>query len=1446
MQSTLKIADLVQVRRHPTVVRLEDAARSDAAWIEEAYLLTDEVRRHLQGLRHALARETGTGIFLIGHYGAGKSHFLAYLQRRLRHGAQSGPEPLALSLLNFRAETPLEDILSSALGLEPGGADRRAPWEQVERLHPRGLLLMLDELSEFLRAKPTPQSFHEDIRYLQFLGEWAQSHRLWVLAAMQEQIEHTGDLEYGLYRKIKDRYPLRLLLSPAHVRELLADSILVKSEDYGPAVERLAGELREAFPDSRVDFADLSAIYPLHPATLALLEEVRDRFSSARGVVDFTVNQLLGNPERGIEPFLEQPWGRLLTPDYIVDHFHDLLEVQSEYLPLAQKLFPHYRKHMGELFPQPARQELAWRLLKLLVLVHLSPERQTLTPQQAAAWLLYRVTRVDPGRNLTLVHKTLEQLAADGRYVQRRGAGFLLNLADDSGAALERLLGRELAELSPTPAAVMETIVPFLGDDAFNPFRLARDRWQPRTLMWRFHPRDYVVYLGEGPPPKPSAEIALWLRLPWSEPATPPAPGAWTLQPAPLKVGEDLRELAALLRLSARVLAPEVKARVDRRAQERLGSVRGQLAQSYRDAVLLDPEGRTEGGFSEPGPRPFNAWLDACALWLLRRRFPAFERFAPSQGPLPREAYRQFLRAVQVLGLEQARSPQAGEFLDLVREGYLVPMGLLRNQGRAYQVPARLENHELIRLVQPLLEHQPEPATVYQHLAEPVYGLVPDQVHLLLLFLLIQGEIDLLKGGRSYRDLFETLPLPSDYERVVPARALSLDELKALEQLCEGLRLRTPGQWSVLAQRQMARRLRDLAAERRQALGALHRRLEEQPGGEALGMRIASHMALWRRLEEGEELAAVQQFLFEAGPVSRFLHDATELSALPERLERLLGETARLRHLFAQPPFSEGDWAARMEPSLEPPGLDRLEELEEWLQSARNLYQEYRQAYQQAHDAWWQSCNRDPRWSWQPPPLAVSVHLHLQEALQELEQHRREAYRLRCRGTPNLEFQTRCTCGFDGHSAPAEQELAQIDALRERIETRLERFFSQEQVRERVRDWSQAGGEVNEATQAYLRGEQPLPQITDLGRFDRHLAGVETVRRITAAELLGPLQGRIWSPDELQTALIRQLQGLKAERLRVEDPAAPADHALLAWMVEQSLAHALPLPEGLGAERAAEISRILRAEWATPPALAVLDRLGLGEAATGRLLGWLLDGTLPLPTEGGLCPSVAAVAEILRPTSPATPQALGQLVAGLYRQHERVLALAGERWLRRLQDLAATELPDPLPDLAQRLAQEAESSQWLVIDALGLPMLELLRRRAEQWLPHWRISALEFARVDPPTHTARFFDDLVARAAERPLEKLNALDRLLHQRSLPFADLERLADAELRASARAILGRLDPGRPLLVFADHGFRLARDGGGYVHGGASTLERAVPVARMLPLGNPAAAAIDPAGS
>ncbi|MFQ5654699.1 MAG: DUF6079 family protein, partial [Planctomycetota bacterium] len=1215
------LRDFIEVRAHPTVVRLDHLEMDDSAWITSAYHTTRDATNHLQAVRRALSRPAGCGMFVIGQYGSGKSHFLAYLAQLLRDGGflPRSPRVLPISLLNFRAETALEDIVSEAVGgalgtsggtaartRAPAGQDRRTQWAAVAGKFPDGLLILLDELSEFLRSKPDRRAFNEDIRFLQFLGEWAQGERLWVLAAMQEQIEHTGDLDVGMYRKIKDRFPLRFLLTPAHVKDLLSEGILVRREGFEEAVEEVIVEVREAFPTPPLDLEELRAVYPIHPATLELLEEVRDQFSQARGVVDFTVTQLAGDPARRVAPFLDRPWGSLLTPDTIIDHFLDLFEIQPEFLPLAQQLLPHYRKHLDEIFDTEAQRQLAWRLLKLLMLVHLSPEREGLPARDAAGWLLYRAARIDPQKNTRIVERVLRQLAERGRYVALRRGLYTLNLEDDGGTALERFLEREKAELRERGDVILEMLVPLLGENDFHPFLLPRDEWQQRTVRWHFHERPYAVCFGNESPPARDG-LALCLRLPWGNAAA--APGVYTIAPAPIERGEEQIELAALARARERPWSGDVARRLAARFEERLAIFRTQLRNALLDATVRNPAGEPETPPHIDRSLPFHGWLDAWAEWVLRRSYPAFERFAPSHGPLAKEAYRSLMRFASHHDLGDY---DADEYVKLIREAYLVPMGLMKRKGRGYVFPENPDRNELVRRVLPMLDMQPAPEVVYAHLAEPVYGLVPDQISLLLIYLLLLGEIDIVKGKRSYRELYESLPNPIHYDRIVPGRALPLEQLHALGRICEGLRLKAPKEWTVLAQRRAVRRLREELRRRVQPLERLLLKLEEADQGQSLAERLRKVIGQWSALTRSDdELEGWQQFLFEVGSASRFLSAMIELEGLPERIDRLLSELSRVRHLLAHPLLAscrDPALALRIEALPEAPGLEEPDALEGWLDEARRVYGEHRDAYRELHDAWWRARAEHPIWSWQAPRLAGSRHLRLDAELGELRACRERAARSRCRGLVDLDFQPICTCGFDGETAPIEDDLRRFKSTRSEIGRALTLFFGQEEVRERVKAWVEEGIEVNPRTLAYLGGQERYPEVEDLAQFDRYLAGVEVVREVDAGEVVDLLEERTWERGALLAALEKWLDRLGSERLRFtrggggrragegfageiagaigegrpgegdgeEEPgrvaaargaraAWSAPRELLAWCAQQALRFGVPLPRGLGA-----------------------------------------------------------------------------------------------------------------------------------------------------------------------------------------------------------------------------------------------------------------------------------------
>src|SRR5438128_4941911 len=134
----MKIREHVDVTPQPTVVRLEHLQGVNAQWLSDSYYVTGETARHLDALRILFSDEAGCGVFLVGHYGSGKSHFLAYLTQQLRGKTFSTQNPavVPISLLNYKAAQSLESIVEHELDIAEREDDRRAVWKKISRRYP--------------------------------------------------------------------------------------------------------------------------------------------------------------------------------------------------------------------------------------------------------------------------------------------------------------------------------------------------------------------------------------------------------------------------------------------------------------------------------------------------------------------------------------------------------------------------------------------------------------------------------------------------------------------------------------------------------------------------------------------------------------------------------------------------------------------------------------------------------------------------------------------------------------------------------------------------------------------------------------------------------------------------------------------------------------------------------------------------------------------------------------------------------------------------------------------------------------------------------------------------------------------------------------------------------------------------------------------------------------
>lgn len=1434
------IADYLDVPQHPTVVRLEDLQSSAAQWISDSYYITEDVKNHLHALALTLKKPTGCGIFLIGHFGSGKSHFLAFLIQQIHAGKFSGlkpgvrPEIKYVSLVNFAAQHSLESIVFKQLGIAQT-QDRREAFSQLQQQCKHGVLIILDELSEFLRSKAGAAQFNEDVRFLQFLGEWAQSHPLWILAAMQEQIEHTGDLDHALYRKIKDRYPLRFLLTPVHVRDLISQTLLIKKPGYDDAVSQLVEDLTQGMPGDIIDRKSLCQLYPLHPVTLDLLEEVRDCFSQARGIVEFVVTQLRGHEERNIKPFLQRSWGELLTPDYIVDHFKDLFEIQPEFVPLSNQCLAYYRQHITQLFSQPRQQKLAKQLIKLLMLVYISPARDSIQPREAVYWLMFRATRLDFNKNVQLLQGILDTLVDQGRFVERNGNRYQLNLKQDSQAELAQHLTRAKTELQADEAQIFDAIGVLLKDSPFNPFELSQNEWQSRRFCWHFHERKYKVCLAEVADDLQISSskdefIYLLIGLPWTNSQR--INNVVLLQPAPVELTAQWLELAAMLQVKERPLSNAAKTLLLRQIKERSALFFNEIKQAYQQSKLYYDGVRTDQHLLLDVSKPFVAMVEQIIERLLKKRYASFERFAPSYGAISKDIWINFLRQ----GLTQnLLKTEAHDAMRLIQEAYLLPMGLLKRRGHEYTLPRRLDRHELVSIVLSMLEHEPHPKIIYQHLAEPVYGLVTDQVHCLLYFLLIQGEIDIVKDQHSLRDSFETLFDPRQYDRVVAANALSDSEINALNTLLKNLALKTPEQWSVSAQRNALDQLQNQAQQSRQALQGLYHRLPDSE--QQLKQKLSRMMQQWGALNQGDDVfQGWQQFLYEVDSVQQFINDFNQLNSLPQQVNHFLSELGRYQHIQSQ--FEQHAESSIAFPEIDPPpSMENPDHFNQWLLTTTERYKSWCQKYTEKHNAWWAGLKFKKLLNWQPPAISQSQHLGLADELMQFEQLKKHIRSKLCQGIDKLDYQAFCHCGFNGEQADVEEDLQKLEQHKQYIERQLLHFFQQNKVKQRIKQWSQQGVECNPVTQDYIAGKEKLPEIKELELFDSYLGGVEISHVIDGDQLIDAFCDTQWEPEKLAHALQQWLGNFKQyASLRIEKNRLLKDHLLLNWIARQALEYGSRLPENLSHDQQQHMVDAIKPEWVKPVVWQNLDAMNLDKKARLKLLGFLHEGVLvDMPaniSEAKLSPSVVICRQLGQDIKLANYIELASMAEQYYFRHDLFIALDKKTWLQQLDKLAHLVIEPSAPRLEDYLS-EKPPVQWLVLDAFALPLLNMIKEKLPEWFSPWQLSEVDFTLAANKTTTDAFYRSLLSSHDDLQFIKINVIDEQIHQRFLDFNDLQKIIITELSIAIKNKINQFDVNRPLMISADHGFRISADGRSYQHGGPSTLERVIPVIHLKPI-------------
>lgn len=634
-----------------------------------------------------------------------------------------------------------------------------------------GLVLLFDELSEFFRAKPDAQRLNEDARILQFLGEQAASTPLWIVGAVQESIERTGDIATTTFRKIKDRFPVKLTLSTVHIRDLIAQRLVQHKPGSDDGIKEIHEAFRREFPTFAWPFSHFRDVYPVHPITLHLLEGLGDLFSEHRGIVDFVYSQVAGDPRRHIPGILERPCRELLAPDSIYEHFEQRLMEFSALNVYPRHVVPHLDEVIDRVLDEEDRA-LAKRLIRILVLYQIHPTESVPTVRGLTELVACMLAAQDPNLSVQFVAEAvLDPLVDQSRFLSKRPSTtgdaldtiYELVTKDDPGKTLKAKIEHTMQGIRPDDTRLLTSVFAELPESMSWPGPGFWLDGLERTVVWQQSQRRVLALVCErGSEEAVSQRIRARLADGGADFAVVFHLGGVSLDLEHTAVwrvansadeGDVLREYLAV-RMVAEQLRPTNPAEaplVDLAADtlRRLAPAARQVAfQTLYDGGFDRDDMAVESAALQL--RRFDRILEAAGDRLLEQRYPRFLHVAPrGMMPSPR-LYQALLEQFVVPGSLSLRDAAKGRLSEAI-DGLAAPLGLVQVHRGVYRFSPQLQTNPLLAALFSLLRptsHTPI-AEIEDELMHGVFGLPRETLAFLVTSLACSGMVSLISHGRT-------------------------------------------------------------------------------------------------------------------------------------------------------------------------------------------------------------------------------------------------------------------------------------------------------------------------------------------------------------------------------------------------------------------------------------------------------------------------------------------------------------------------------------------------------------------------------------------------------------------------------------------------------------------------------------------------------------------------
>ncbi|MBD3347409.1 MAG: hypothetical protein GF401_20325 [Chitinivibrionales bacterium] len=670
-----------------------------------------------------------------------------------------------------------------------------------------GCVLIIDELSEFFRSKPDTSSLNEDARTLQLLGELSRTRPLWIVAAVQESIEQTGDIASATFRKIKDRFPVKLQLSTVHIRDLISRRLIRKKPGAEKHIYEIYRRYRQHFPDFKCDYDYFQSIYPVHPTTLSLLEGLGELFSQHRGVVDFVHSQVAGDKGRNIEGILDRESTMLLAPDSIYTHFAHRIAEFSAFNIYPRHIVPHLDDVVENVIDEPEDRELAKRLIRSLILYTIHPAAEMPTVGTITELCSCMLASHDPETGVRFVSSALlDPIAEKSRFLAKKHGGsgsphdavYVITTKEDHTKTLRARLKRVMNEirdddsrLALNPLAGLPQSMSWPGPEILHDS--AR-----RIVTWRQSTRKAMVaLLQKGNAPRiqrqfttafesGEADFGFVIAID-NSPFECPHTVVWRVNfSGPGR--EVLKEFLALRLLSAELKASNpADAPLIPMVKDSVRKLFPAVAAALIDCIYA---GHFEGGnimvdSAALGIKRFDRLLEASAAAACEERYPRYKEIAPKMMPPGMRHYQRLIDDFVVPGSISHREASTRNLIGTI-ESLAAPLGLADLKSGAYRLSPNPRDHPFLSSLFGMLKTAgPTPLNdVVRELMTGPFGVPKETIEFLLVALAHCGVLTLASRGRTVSLEYLNLSVLDKADAVAPGEIIGEPYRRTLLEEC--------------------------------------------------------------------------------------------------------------------------------------------------------------------------------------------------------------------------------------------------------------------------------------------------------------------------------------------------------------------------------------------------------------------------------------------------------------------------------------------------------------------------------------------------------------------------------------------------------------------------------------------------------------------------------------